>query len=127
MKVTTILLCVFLCAAANPALAQIPKAKETHPPSSENIPDKLPPGIDLIRCPEWLTLSFDTSKTPEGWFAYQTYKTRATKSVVGQGKPGKEVLLCYYGEARLEREVPANKCKVYVEKDARWKSFQCTH
>jgi len=125
MKVMTILLCILFSAAVNRADAQIPKSKESHLPSSEKIPNKLPPGIEIIRCPEWLTVSFDTSKTPDGWFAYQTYTTRATKSVVDQGKPGKEVLLCYYGEVRLEREVPAKKCKVYVEKDARWKSFVC--
>ena len=127
MKRLTVLLCVlFLSAAFNRAGAQIPKSKPTHPPSSEDNPAKLPPGIDIIRCPEWLTVNFDQSKTPTGWFSYKSFTTRATEAVVGKGKPGKELLECVYGAAVLLREVTAGKCKVYVEKDAHWKSFECS-
>jgi hypothetical protein len=125
MRLTTLLLCVFLVAAASRATAQIPKSKQTHLPSSENNPNKPPPGIEIIRCPEWLTVNFDKTKTPAGWISYGSYTTRATEAVVVKGKAGKQLLQCVYGAAVLEREVPANKCKVYVESDGRWKSFQC--
>ena len=127
MKLVTILLCVFFLAVANRAAAQTTTPKPTHLPSSENIPAKLPPGIDIIRCPEWLTVNFDQSKTPTGWFSYKSFTTRATEAVVSKGKkPGKELLECVYGVAVLLREVTAGKCKVYDEKDAHWKSFECS-
>lgn len=127
MKLTTILLCVFFGVAVSQAAAQTPNSRQTQLPSAKNNPPKLPPGIEIIRCPEWLTVNFDKSKTPAGWSSYLSYTTRATESVVVEGESGKQLLRCVYGAAVLEREVPANKCKVYVEKDGRWKSFQCSN
>ena len=86
----------------------------------------VPHSIETVVCPEWLTVKFDQSQTPDGWKSYSSYATRATEAVVGKGAPGRQILQCVYGAAVLEREVPANSCKATAVTDGTKRSFQCS-
>ncbi len=87
---------------------------------------KLPPTMEIVRCPEWLKVNFDESQTFVGWKTFMSYTTRATEARIAKGPPGKETLQCIYGGAPLEREVPANTCKVAPVTDGTIRSFECS-
>lgn len=123
----------FLCLLALSALSMkgaraqgtIIKAQPKGKIKAEN-KAKWPPMLEIVRCPEWLKVDFDESQTFVGWKTFTSYTTRATEARIAKGPPGKQTLQCIYGGAPLEREVPANKCKVAAVTDGTIRSFECS-
>ena len=120
MKLMAILVCVLAISLAYQAASQT-KPAPPHTPGSEKPKNKIPPGFEVIHCPEWMKVSFDQSKTPAGWTSYSFYENRVNDATVSKVKNGKQVLSCVYGGTIFEREVPANTCKPLANKSG----FEC--